>query len=71
VLSSAAKDDQARKLVKAGALPEAESPATPTTSVAMLRARSNDWFHRMQMEAIGIRRRVEPTDKADRSRRSR
>ncbi len=38
----------------------------PVVSVEMFRARSGDWFQRMQKEAIGIRRRLEPESKADR-----
>src|SRR5271157_5718375 len=32
----------------------------PAKSAEMLRARSGEWFQRMQKEAIGIRRRPEP-----------
>lgn len=32
-----------------------EFPDTRTESVEMLRAHCGDWFHRMQMESIGIR----------------
>jgi hypothetical protein len=38
----------------------------PAGNVDMLRARSVDWFQRMQEEAIGIRARPEPAGVADR-----
>jgi len=39
---------------------------TPARSGELLRARSGDWFQRMQKEAIGIRARPEPASRADR-----
>lgn len=38
----------------------------PARSVEMLRARSADWFQRMQQEAIGVRARPEPAGRLDR-----
>ena len=43
-----------------------ELPETPAMSVEMLPARSGEWFQRMQKEAIGILRRLEPEREAER-----
>jgi hypothetical protein len=44
---------------------------TPAMTVDMLRARSGYWFQRLQMEAIGIQRHLEPESEADRRPRDR
>jgi hypothetical protein len=50
----------------AGAIRMAKVIEAPARSVEILRARSVDWFQRMQEEAIGIRARPEPAGRADR-----
>jgi hypothetical protein len=50
----------------AGAIRMAKLIEAPARSVEILRARSVDWFQRMQEEAIGIRARPEPAGRADR-----
>jgi len=73
VPKTAAQDNNASKTTQrhSGPLEEAhilELPETPAMSVEMLRTRSDDWFQRMQKEAIGVLRRLEPQVEAERRR---
>lgn len=75
---TAAQDNNASKTTQrhsgpleeadAGAIRILELPETPAMSVEMLRTRSDDWFQRMQKEAIGVLRRLEPQVEAERRR---